>query len=378
MKNRIRKAILRAVAGTAVIALVIIFTTGCGNTHTEPEIARLTRATEQTTDLEEEKSETIVTEQITTAALTTTATTTVTAKPPEDDKIVVGIINNPPSESGYREKNVRDFEAVFHSENGYEAKTFYSLSNDEQIEAAEIFIAEGVDYLLISAASSYGWDDVLSSAKEAGIKVILFDRMIDTDESNYEAAVVTDLANQGEIAVDWLLAQNLSEYNVVHIQGAWGSDAQIGRSGALDEQFASGNMYKVVQTSIYWDESDAKSIMESVINSGEKFNVIYAENDGMARGAVAALDEAGISHGKDGDVIIISFDCNKWALREVLEGNWNCNVPNSPLQAKDVHILIKILERGETLTEKIINPEVKVCDAATITQEDVDMFGIGE
>jgi simple sugar transport system substrate-binding protein len=377
MKTSTKKAILKALSAVSVIALVIILTTGCGNTNTEPEIARLTRPNEQTTDIEE-KPETTATQQITTTAATTNAATTVTDKPPEDDKIVVGIINNPPSDSGYREKNVRDFEAVFHSENGYEAKTFYSLSNDEQILAAETFIADGVDYLLISAASSYGWDDVLASAKEAGIKVILFDRMIDTDEDNYEAAVISDIANQGEIAVEWLLAQNLEEYNVIHIQGAWGSDAQIGRSAALDEQFASGKMNKVVQTSIYWDESEAKAIVESVMNSGVDFNVIYAENDGMARGAVAALDEAGITHGLNGKVTIISFDCNKWALREVLAGNWNCDIQCGPFQAEDVHILIKMLERGETLTEKIIFTEEKAFDAATITQEDVDMYGLGE
>ena len=43
------------------------------------------------------------------------------------DGIKVGIVNNPPSESGYREANVKDFEKVFSAENGYEAKTFYSL-----------------------------------------------------------------------------------------------------------------------------------------------------------------------------------------------------------------------------------------------------------
>ena len=35
----------------------------------------------------------------------------------------------------------------------------------------------------------------------------------------------------------------------------------------------------------------------------------------MARGAVAALDKANISHGVDGDVIIMGFDCNKWGAR---------------------------------------------------------------
>ena len=199
--------------------------------------------------------------------------------------IKVGVINNPPSESGYREANVKDMESVFSTANGYELKTFYSLKNDEQLQAAQGFITEGVDYLLISAAETTGWDEVLTKAKEAGIKVFLFDRMIDVDESLYEAAVVSDMAAEGDTAVKWLLDQKLDVYNVIHIQGAMGSDAQIGRTGALDAQFQAGTMNLVVQQTATWDEAEAKKIVESVINSGEDFNVIYAENDGMAKGS---------------------------------------------------------------------------------------------
>ncbi|MBP5305096.1 MAG: substrate-binding domain-containing protein, partial [Lachnospiraceae bacterium] len=132
--------------------------------------------------------------------------------------IKVGVVNNPPSESGYREANVKDMEAVFSKDNGYDLKTAYSLKNDEQLQAAQGFITEGVDYLLISAAETTGWDEVLKKAQEAGIKVYLFDRMIDVSEDLYVAAVVSDMAKEGETAVNWLLDQNLDTYNVIHIQ----------------------------------------------------------------------------------------------------------------------------------------------------------------
>ncbi|MBR4724785.1 MAG: substrate-binding domain-containing protein [Lachnospiraceae bacterium] len=292
-----------------------------------------------------------------------------------DGTIKVGVVNNPPSESGYREANVKDMEKVFSKENGYELKTAYSLKNDEQLQAAQGFITEGVDYLLISAAETTGWDEVLKKAKEAGIKVYLFDRMINVDESLYEAAVVSDMAAEGETAVNWLLSQNLDTYNVIHIQGAMGSDAQIGRTGALDAQFASGKMNKVVQQTATWDEAEAKKIVESVINSGEDFNVIYAENDGMAKGAVAALDENGITHGVGGKVIVMGFDCNKWALRELLAQKWNYDGQCSPFQAQIISDLIK--GKKTTTTKKIINEE-KGFDATTLTQADIDTYGLGE
>ncbi|MBO4628303.1 MAG: substrate-binding domain-containing protein [Lachnospiraceae bacterium] len=292
-----------------------------------------------------------------------------------DGKIKIGVVNNPPSESGYREANVKDMEKVFSEANGYDLKTFYSDKNDDQLQAAKGFITDGVDYLLISAAETTGWDDVLKEAKEAGVKVYLFDRKINVSESLYEAAVISDMAKEGETAVNWLLAQNLPEYKVIHIQGAMGSDAQIGRTGALDAQFASGKMKKVVQQTAGWDEAEAKKIVESVINSGEDFNVIYAENDGMAKGAVAALDEAGITHGVDGKVIVIGFDCNKWALRELLAKKWNYDGQCSPFQAQIISDLIK---SGKTPANKIIINEEKGFDATTITQSDIDTYGLGE
>ena len=291
-------------------------------------------------------------------------------------EITVGIVNNPPSESGYREANVKDFEAVFSAENGYAAKTAYSLKNDEQLSAAQQFITDGVDYLLISAAETTGWDAVLASAQENGIPVFLFDRMIDCDESLYEAAVVSDMANQGKLAVEWLIAQNLEAYNIIHIQGAMGSDAQLGRTGAVDAQVAAADNWKiVVQQTATWDEAEAKKIVESVINSKEDFNIIYAENDGMARGAVAALDDAGITHGVNGKVIVIGFDCNRWALREVLAGTWNYDGQCSPFQAQVISDLIK---GNKTASEKKIINEEKGFDAKTITQEDIDTYGLGE
>lgn len=296
-----------------------------------------------------------------------------------EEMITVGIVNNPPSESGYREANVNNFESVFTEENGYNAKVFYSLKNDEQLNAAQQFITDGVDYLLISAAETTGWDSVLQAAQDAGVRVFLFDRMIDCDESLYEAAVVSDMRNQGILAVEWLKALNLDAYNIIHIQGAMGSDAQIGRTGPLNEQVAAADNWNlVVQQTATWDEAEAKKITESVINSGAAYNIIYAENDGMARGAVAALDEAGVTHGVNGDVVVMGFDCNRWALRELLAGNWNYDGQCSPFQAAVISDMIGKLEAGETLTEKKIISEEKGFDAKTITQADIDTYGLGE
>ena len=243
--------------------------------------------------------------------------------------------------------------------------------------AGQKFIQDEVDYLLISAAGTSGWDSVLQDAQAAGIQVILFDRTIDADESLYVASIVSDMAKEGQTAVDWLASQNLETYNIIHIQGVMGSAAQIGRTGALDEQVAANDNWNMVtQQTAEWNAETAQQIVQSVIDSGKEFNVIYAENDDMAKGAVAALDKANISHGVGKDVIVMGFDCNKWALEELLAGNWNYDGQCNPFQASYIDAIIKDLQAGKAPAEKTIIMDEKGFDASTITQEDVDNYGI--
>ena len=279
------------------------------------------------------------------------------------DLIKVGIINNDPNESGYRTANDKDMKAMFTKENGYDASFAYSLKNDEQITAAQKFIQDGVDYLLLSAADTSGWDSVLQDAQDAGTQVILFDRVIDADESLYAASIVSDMDKEGETACEWLKSQNLDEYNIIHIQGVMGSAAAEGWN-IVNEQTAE------------WNAEKAQQIVQSVIDSGEKFNVIYAENDDMAKGAVAALDKANISHGVGKDVIVMGFDCNQWALQELLDQNWNYDGQCNPFQASYIADVIQKLQNGEDITEKTIIMDEKGFDATTITADDVSNYGI--
>ena len=347
----------RKLMALAMAAAMVIGLTACGS-GSAPASSTASTDTESTSD--------------SASASTDTAADTSAS----GELIKVGIINNDPNESGYRTANDKDLKAMFTAENGYEASFAYSLKNDEQITAAQKFIQDGVDYLLLSAADTAGWDSVLKDAQDAGIRVILFDRTIDADASLYEASIVSDMAKEGQTAVDWLKGQGLSEYKIIHLQGVMGSAAQQGRSGALDEAVASDGWTLVTQQTAEWNAEKAQQIVQSVIDSGESFNVIYAENDDMAKGAVAALDKANISHGVGKDVIVMGFDCNKWALDELLNQNWNYDGQCNPFQASYIDDIIKTLESGGTISEKTIIMEEKGFDAASITQEDVDKYGI--
>ena len=296
--------------------------------------------------------------------------------------ITVGIINNDPNESGYRTANDNDMKNTFNEENGFDASFAYSMKNEEQITSANQFIQNGVKYLLLSAADTAGWDTTLQDAKDAGTQVILFDRVVDASEDLYVAAVVSDMDAEGQTAVDWLESQALDEYNIIHIQGVMGSAAQVGRTGALDKAVEEKGWNLVVQQTADWDAETAQQITQSVIDSGESFNVIYAENDDMARGAVAALDASNITHGVDGDVILVSFDAAKTALGLVQEGKLNacfeCNPLAAPFVDEDV---IKVMEAGGTPEKEIYMTETwfvaeDILESITVNGEEMPLVQV--
>nr|WP_319475091.1 substrate-binding domain-containing protein [uncultured Sphaerochaeta sp.] len=286
----------------------------------------------------------------------------------------VGIVNLPPEESGYRQANVEDMNAVFSEANGYDAKQTNTMDNSEQIAAAKGYIRDGVDYLLVSAANASGWDDTLKSAKDAGIQVILFDRAIDTDPSNYQAAILSDMAYEGEKAVEWVLGLDLDEINLILIRGQMGSAAEIGRSAAVLDAAKAGKLNIVADGTggDSWSLEEARKVVEAAIAAGKDFNVIYAQNDGMAQGAVQALEAAGISHGKGGKVKVIGFDFNRFALRNVQAGYWDADMQCNPRQAAEISKWIK----SGKMPSGIVYQEELLLTTDTITDELIAKWGI--
>ena len=77
---------------------------------------------------------------------------------------------------------------------------------EKQIDAIRSFIAYRVDVIVFSPIVETGWDNVLSEAKQAGIPVILMDRMIETqDDSLYKAYVGADFYAEGVRAGEYLV-----------------------------------------------------------------------------------------------------------------------------------------------------------------------------
>ena len=87
--------------------------------------------------------------------------------------------------------------------------------------------------------------------------------------------------------------------------------------------------------------------MESFCQSyAGKFNVVICQNDNEAAGAKKAMDNAGVTYGVGGDVILVSFDANRPYVQMVCDGIINANFECNPMAAPTVDEIIKTLEAG--------------------------------
>ena len=101
--------------------------------------------------------------------------------------------------------------------------------------------------------------------------------------------------------------------------------------------------------------------MESFLKSQPDIDMLFAENDDMALGAIAAIKAAGKVPGKD--IIIIGCDSVKAAFEAIVAGEMNATIECTPLYSKFVVSCIKDLEAGKTFGKEVQHPEEFAYDA---------------
>ena len=288
-----------------------------------------------------------------------------------EDMIVVGF-SQIGSESVWRTANTESIQKALSEENGY----FLLFNNarqkqENQIKAIRGFISQRVDYIVFSPVTEDGWETVLQEAKEAKIPVILVDRKISSMGSGYYTTWIgTDTKEEGRKAGLWLeeylkkQKRDEEEINIVVLQGTIGSSAQLGRSSGFENiAVAHGNWNIIAQKSGEFTTAKGKEVMEEFLQQYQDIDVVVSQNDDMTFGALDAIEEAGFTTGKNGDIIVISFDAVGDALKLVEEGKINVDIECNPDQGEYIVDVIRKLERGEVVEneylveEQIFTPE---------------------
>ena len=281
------------------------------------------------------------------------------------------------AESDWRVANTESMIQAFSEENGYEL--LYDNARQKQanqLVAVRNFIVQDVDFIVIAPAEETGWEAVLQEAKDAGIPVIIMDREVAVeDESLYLTRIGSDFLTEGQQAVNWLArtleAQGRASepVNILHLQGSYGATAQLLRTKALEDAAAQRENWTIcAQLAGDFTESKGYEAVRDYLKEHRDIDVLYSENDNMTFGAMKALEEAGLTYGAGGDVIIISFDAVRRALEYCMAGKIDLCVECNPLHGPRVDELIRQHQAGEKIPKQIFVEET-VFTPDTVTEE---------
>ena len=299
-----------------------------------------------------------------------------------EDTITVGF-SQVGAESDWRTANTESMKSTFSEENGYELIFDDAQQKQEnQLTAIRNFIQQEVDYIVLAPVTETGWDTVLQEAKDAGIPVIIVDRMVDvSDDSLYTAWVGSNFKLEGQKAMAWLDAyleakgRGDEEINLVDIQGTIGASAQIGRTEGFDEAVeAHDNWTTLARQSGEFTQAKGQEVMESILKqSGDDIDVVYCENDNEAFGAIDAIEAAGYEvGGEEGQILVMSFDTTNAGLTETLAGKITLNTECNPLHGPRVEEIIQKLEAGEEVEKQAYVDEVAFASDDTVTSVTIE------
>ena len=307
------------------------------------------------------------------------ASTNDTAKEEGSSDVITVGFSQVGAESDWRTANSESMKSTFTKDNGYELIFDDAQQKQEnQISAIRNFIQQDVDYIVLAPVTETGWDAVLGEAKQAGIPVIIVDRMVDVkDDSLYTAWVGSNFKLEGQKACAWLKAyqdaKKIDKINIVDIQGTIGASAQIGRTEALNEAVKANGWNLLAQQTGEFTQAKGQEVMQSFLKKYKKdINVVYCENDNEAFGAIDAIKAAGYEVGADKDMMVFSFDSTKEGLKKVQSGEITLNTECNPLHGPRVEAIIKQLENKETPEKKAYVDEEMFAHDDTVKSVTVD------
>lgn len=226
----------------------------------------------------------------------------------------------------------------------------------EQKKQIDYFIEKDMDVIVIICVDSDGLRTSVNKAKEKGIKVIAYDRLI--KDSDVDLYISFDNTRVGEMMAEALIDQGLAEgsvlmlggstadNNVSLVEGKFRRTMQENKVTILDSFHADGWLAELAAEYIY-------EHMDTVF----KADAIMCGNDDIASRVVPALAERRLA----GKVLVTGQDADLEACQRIVEGTQ----------------LMTVYKPVEKLAQRAAECAVALAQGQKITGEDVTMLDNG-
>ncbi|MXN47244.1 substrate-binding domain-containing protein [Shinella kummerowiae] len=241
----------------------------------------------------------------------------------------------------------------------------------KQVADVNAMIAQGVDVIFLAPREEKPLIPAVMAAKKAGIPVILLDRSVDPSLAkageDYLTFIGSNFVEEGKRVAEWLAKNANGKSKIIELEGTTGSSPANDRKKGFDEAIQAAGGFEIVasQTGDFARDK-GRQVAEALLQAHPDADIIYAHNDEMAMGAIAALEAAGKVPGKD--VLVLSIDGGKEAVQAVVDGKIAAVVECNPRFGPKAFETMLRYAKGEAIDPILVN-EDKFYDASNAAAE---------
>jgi len=232
-------------------------------------------------------------------------------------------------------------------------------SSEKELANIEDLISKGVKAILVLVCNGESAQRGCKLANDAGIPIIFVASEPNEGEGKPDAIVSASWDKVGDL-LGKHIAANVPGSKIISISGVPGQNI----SDLIDANMAKGLAENDPDASVEevyygeWSGEKAMAYTQDVLTSGREVDVLFYCNEGMARGGVSALKEAGV---KPGDYFIASCNGSDDGVLMMEEGYLNYTVELAP--TTEAYLAIHsafALADGKEVKEWIDNPAIEL------------------
>jgi erythritol transport system substrate-binding protein len=240
---------------------------------------------------------------------------------------------------------------------------------NKQSELIDAAISRKAKAIVLDNAGADASIGPVRKAKEAGIPVFLIDREINAT-GIATAQIVSNNAQGASLgAQDFVKALDGKGKYVELVGKESDTNAGVRSKGYNDVISQYPDLKKVAQQSANWDQQEAFTKMETILQRNRDIDGVIAGNDTMALGAVAALKSAGLLD----KVKVVGFDGSPDAISAIKKDQMVATVlqPAALIAEMAVEQADDFVKNG-----KASKPEKQSIDCELVTKDNADEFGV--
>lgn len=171
-------------------------------------------------------------------------------------------------------------------------KEFKVVSTGEdvaaQIAAINNFIDSGYDAIVVNAQNPAAFKPVIKRANDAGVVLVAFDNILDTEEA---INVNVDQEGLGEYMGNWLIKNVPAGGKVLEVRGVQGTSVDRDRHDGVQKVLkASGKKWETIEVIGKWDDPTAQKVTADALAVHKRFVAITSQ--GGDTGVVQAMLDA--------------------------------------------------------------------------------------